>query len=158
MITLSTGVALKLMPETIVELDGYDSAGLPIVHVEFGRAVMATSGKPEQRVKLVLGETVGTLMFFDPDATAAVEVSHILRPGMDPQTEPGQLLVALYATAGQIDWTGTLGAAGASRAVALASQAFDLPNGGKMTAPARMMLAGSVPVFRAATMNCRAGM
>lgn len=143
LIALSTGVTLKLMPETIVDLDGYDAAGLPVVRVEFGRAVLATSGKPEQRVKLALGDTLGTLTFFDPDATAAVEVRHILRPGIDPQSEPSRVSVVLYATAGQIDWTGTLGAAGASRAVAPVSQPFDLPNGGKMTAPSRLVLAGS---------------
>jgi hypothetical protein len=143
MVTLSNGITIKMMPETMIDLGGNDSAGVPVVQVEYGRIVMMTAGKPDIRAKLILGNTAGMLTFFDPDATAAIEVRHMLRPGMDPQTEPARLVVALYATAGQIDWTGALGAAGEARAVAPASQLPTLPDGGKLTAPARMFLAGS---------------
>jgi hypothetical protein len=142
-ITLSAGVMIKLLPETLLELEGNDPAGIPIVRLEYGRLVMNTAGKPDVRVKLILGDTAGTLTFFDPEATAAIEVRPILVPGTDPQTGPPKTVVAVYATVGQIDWTGALGAAGAATAVAPAGQPLGAPNGGKLNAPARLLLAGS---------------
>lgn len=143
MITLTTGVSVQLMPETMIELDGYDPTGIPIVGVEYGRVVTMTAGKPDVKLKLILGDTAGTLTFFDPDAAAAIEVRHMLRTGIDPQTGPSRLLVALWATAGQIDWTGALGAAGASPSVAAGNGPLEVQNVGKLTAPSRIILAGS---------------
>ena len=142
-ITLSAGVTIHLLPETLLELEGNDPAGIPIVRLGYGRLVMMTSGKPDVRIKLILGNTAGTLTFFDPDATAAVEVRPMLVPGTDPQTGPPKALVALYATVGQIDWTGAMGAAGESPAVAPAGQPLAIQNAGKLTAPARVLLAGT---------------
>ncbi|HEX3997689.1 MAG TPA: hypothetical protein VHX65_03965 [Pirellulales bacterium] len=146
-ITLSAGVTIQLLPETMIDLSGYDADGVPVVGVNYGRLILSTPGKPDVRLKLILGDTAGTLTFFDPDATAALEMRHILVPGTDPQTGLPKLAVALYATAGQIDWTGVMGAAGAARAVAPANQPLSLPNGGKLTAPARILLAGSSADF-----------
>jgi len=142
-ITLSAGVTIRLLPETLLVLEGNDSVGIPIVRLEYGRLVLMTAGKPDVRVKLILGDTAGTLTFFDPEATAAVEVRPMLVPGTDPQTGPPKTAVALYATVAQIDWAGAKGAAGEARAVAPAGQPPSLPNGGKLTAPARMVLSGS---------------
>ena len=55
---------------------------------------MMTAGKPDVRVKLILGDTAGTLTFFDPESTAAVEVRPMLAPGVDPQTGPPKTAVA----------------------------------------------------------------
>ena len=143
MITLSAGVTIQLLPETLLELEGNDPAGIPIVRLEYGRLVMMTAGKPDVRVKLILGDTAGTLTFFDPESTAAIEVRPMLVPGVDPQTGPPKTVVAVYATVGQIDWSGALGAAGNARAVATASSPTVLPVGGKLTAPSRVLLAGA---------------
>lgn len=143
MIALSAGVTIQLLPETMLELEGNDPSGIPIVRLEYGRVVMMTAGKPDVRVKLILGDATGTLTFFDPESTAAIEVRPMLVPGVDPQTGPPKSLVAVYATVGQIDWTGAMGAAGNARAVATPGQPTVLPVGGKLTAPSRVILMGT---------------
>jgi len=127
-ITLS-GLEVTLYPETLVDLLGNDAQGIPALRINFGRVQMATPARPDMRLRLSLGRSGGTLVFIDPQATAAAEVRPYQLPGTDPEANPPRIGVALYATSGQVEWQ--------------ADGAGDLPPaaGGRLKAPGGLILA-----------------
>ena len=54
-ITLSAGVTLQLLPETLLDLQGNDAQGNPVVRIDYGRVKMMTAGKPDVRLRRQLG-------------------------------------------------------------------------------------------------------
>ena len=144
MIALSNGITVKLMPETAVDLIGSDNSGLPVFQVEYGRVVMMTAGKPDIRVKLILGNTAGVLTFFrsrcNRGRRSAAYPPSRHRPTHRTFKAAGSPL--RNRRANRLD-RGTRGEAGASTVAAPADELLGLPNGGKLTPPARLVLAGS---------------
>jgi hypothetical protein len=108
-ITLSGGVTLQLLPETLLVLQGNDAQGNPVVRIDYGRVKMLTAGKPDVRLRLNLARAGGMLTFNDAEASGAAEVRPYQLPGVDPEANPPRIGAALYVLGGQLQWQGESG-------------------------------------------------
>jgi hypothetical protein len=103
MVTLAAGITLQLVPETLIEFAGTDH-GIPVVRVDYGRMVVMTTGKADVKIKLALGDSIGTINFDDAEATVGVEVQPYDLPGTDPEKNQPQRAIALYGINGDASW------------------------------------------------------
>jgi hypothetical protein len=100
---MAAGVNLEILGPARVELLG-DSRGLPGIRVFYGRVVLTPIAGESDRLRVALGDRVGTLTFVDPDSTAALDVRRLRAPGTNPETGPSRIAADLYATSGNITW------------------------------------------------------
>jgi hypothetical protein len=103
-ITLTAGLTVQILGETLVELLPADQTGAPGLRIPYGRVVLMTAGKPDVSVWLSLGGREGIATFVDGESTLAAEVRRYLPAGADPEQERPRLGVDLYASSGKIDW------------------------------------------------------
>jgi len=103
-ITLSAGVNLQLLGGTKIELLSSDWQGVAGVKVLYGRMFIMPLAQPGTRLRLCVDDRAGMLTFTDAESIAAVEVTPLLAPGRNPETEPAPPAVDLYATSGEILW------------------------------------------------------
>ncbi|MEX2139392.1 MAG: hypothetical protein WD894_09030 [Pirellulales bacterium] len=103
-ISLTGGLTMQVLGETLVELLGTDAGGVPRLQMPYGRAVLMTAGKPNVSIQLVLGGQEGTATFLDAESTLAVEVRRFLPAGANPETEQAYVAIDLYADGGDIEW------------------------------------------------------
>lgn len=104
-VTLAAGATLQLAPETLVEFVGVER-GIPVVRVAYGRMVLMTTGKPDVKIKLVLGPASGVLNFDDAEANVGIEVRPFQLPGVDPERNKPQQAVGVYCINGDVSWLG----------------------------------------------------
>jgi len=104
-LVLSAGITLQIPPETLLQMEAADAAGIPGVRLSFGRLVVMTTGKAGTQLRLDVGGAGGTVTFVDPDATLAVEVRRWLPPGSNPEVVEPRVAADLYAASGQVQWT-----------------------------------------------------
>ena len=123
---LISSISLQVPPETVLQLDGPDSAGVLGLKLFFGRLVATTTGKNGTQLRLDFGPIKGTVTFVDSDATLAVEVHNTLPAGANPEVVDPVTTVDLYSANGQIQWTSAEGAVATLRA----SQRLALPSAG----------------------------
>jgi hypothetical protein len=107
---LSAGITLEIPPETLLQLEPADVAGVPGVKLSFGRLVVMTNAKAGTQLRLDVGGASGTVTFVDADARLAVEVRRWLPPGSNPEVIEPRVAADLYAASGQVQWTGADGA------------------------------------------------
>jgi hypothetical protein len=103
-ISLTAGLTMQVLGETLVEMIGADAAGVPQLRMPYGRAVLMTSGKPNVSIHLALGGQEGTATFLDAESTLAVEVRRFLPAGANPETEPVYVAIDLFADGGDVEW------------------------------------------------------
>ncbi len=103
-ITLSGGLTLQVLGETMVELLPSDANGVARLRMPYGRLVLMTAGKPDVAIHLLLGGQEGTAKFVDANSTLAAEVRPFLPAGANPEQEKAYVAVDLFVPSGQIDW------------------------------------------------------
>jgi hypothetical protein len=103
-LALNNGITLQGAGPGLLDFQGFDESGTPVVEIEYGRATILTVGKAGNSLRLRLGGRDVVLTFGTPQSTAAIEVMGLLTPGKDPEEGPADLAVDLYATSGQITW------------------------------------------------------
>jgi len=101
---LSTGLTLRLLGGTEIELLPGD-AQMPMgINVLFGRAVLVPLANPGSRLRVAIGERAGVITFAQAEAVAALEVTPVRSPGTDPEKVPSQLNATLVAVSGELTW------------------------------------------------------
>ena len=108
-ITLSAGLTLQVLPQTLLQLQPPDAQGVPGIKVMYGRLVALTTGKTGTRIRLTVGSASGTATFSDVDATLGLEVRRYFAAGTNPEAEDSHVLADLYAASGHFEWTPTGG-------------------------------------------------
>ncbi len=103
-IALNSGVQVTLANESALQLRAPGERGVSGLVIEYGRALLATPGKPGLQIGLQLGERNGTATFDDADSVLAVEVRRYRQPGSDPESERAHTIVELWTVNGQIAW------------------------------------------------------
>ena len=103
-ISLSSGVQLMFVGETLVKFQTPDTMDVPNVAIDYGRAVINTASRPGAQVRLHLGDQDGVARFGEADAEMAVEVRKYMPPGSDPETTPALTIVQIFATHRDIEW------------------------------------------------------
>jgi hypothetical protein len=103
-LTLTGGLTVQVLGETLVELTPPDEKGVPGLRVPFGRIVLMTDAQPNISVRLSLGGRDGVATFVDAGSTLAAEVRRFLPAGADPEKEPAYVAIDLYVPSGEIDW------------------------------------------------------
>jgi hypothetical protein len=102
--TLTGGLTVDVLGETLVELVAPDARGVPGLRVPYGRVVLLTAGDPNASVNLWLGGQEGTATFVDAGTTMAAEVRRFLPAGSNPEKEAAYVAIDLYVKSGQLDW------------------------------------------------------
>lgn len=106
---LAPGIQVTLSGPALVQLAAPLGKGTPKMEMQYGRAVIATTGRADERIALQLGEREGVATFSSADTTLAVEVSNYLPPGSDPQAAaggagPSITVTRMYVVAGRVEW------------------------------------------------------
>lgn len=102
---LSTGVQFMVVGEASLRFGAADGGQTPVLVVETGRFLIATSGRPGAGVVLNLGGQVGSLRFIDADAEAAIEVRREFIPGEDPMVTSAPTAIRIAVRRGKVGWS-----------------------------------------------------
>jgi hypothetical protein len=102
---LSTGVQFMVAGEASLRFGAADGGQTPVLVVETGRLLIATSGRPGAGVALNLGGQVGSLRFIDADAEAAIEVRREFIPGEDPMVTSAPTAIRIAVRRGKVGWS-----------------------------------------------------
>jgi hypothetical protein len=78
--------------------------GLPSLTVDYGRMVIQPEGKTPVRLHLQVGEHAGVVTLIDGVSTLAVQAVRAPVYKVDPEKEPGPLVVDFFATSGKVLW------------------------------------------------------
>lgn len=76
----------------------------PQMSIDFGRFLVESATDKGSSLHLDLGERKLSIGLLDMESVAAVEVSHFLAPGADPETARAQLVVRVYCLRGRVTW------------------------------------------------------
>lgn len=101
--TLFSGVTVELLGGSAATLEP-PADGVPGLHLEFGRAVVLSSGKPDAKLRVRVGDRAALVSFNDPDTTMALEVRPVRVEGSDPEMQEPKLIIELYAANGKLTW------------------------------------------------------
>jgi hypothetical protein len=93
----------ELVDGTMIQIGAPDPQGACELIVDFGRLILK-SDAGESRIRLKLGDLVGTLTFQGAESAVAFEAVRHAVPGKDPETEPGPLVADLYVASGTVTW------------------------------------------------------
>ena len=105
---LSTGVQFMVAGEASLRIGVAAGGQAPVLAVESGRLLVATSGRPGAEIQLNLGGQAGSLRFVDADAEAAIEVRREFVPGEDPMVVSAPTTIAIAVRRGKISWSDAL--------------------------------------------------
>jgi hypothetical protein len=108
-IALSSGVTVELLGGTEAVLQPAGIDGVLGLRVNYGRAVMRTSGKPETRLRVLAGQRDALATFVNPASSAAVEVRLLQADGVDPAKQPSGVRADLYVSEDKIVWVDDTG-------------------------------------------------
>jgi hypothetical protein len=81
--------------------------GLSGLAVDYGRMVIQPEGKTPARVRLQVGEHAGVLTLMDGVSSLAIQAVRAPIYKVDPEKEPGPLVVDFFATSGKVLWQET---------------------------------------------------
>lgn len=102
LMTLGSGITIQPEGASLVELVGWTAQNLPIVAIEYGKLLIATTGKPANSLVLQFEDRQIQVTFVDGDAALALDVHRALPPGHDPEAEPAPLTAEMYVTSGLV--------------------------------------------------------
>jgi hypothetical protein len=102
---LSTGVQFMVAGEASLRIGVAAGGQAPVLAVESGRLLVATSGRPGAEIQLNLGGQVGSLRFVDADAEAAIEVRREFVPGEDPMVVSAPTTISIAVRRGKVSWS-----------------------------------------------------
>lgn len=101
---LSPGLKVTVVGESMIQLGSAKETTETELTLESGRVLLVPMGDPNVTVNLHLGGRVATLRFADEQSVVAVELSHFLAPGEDPETEAASYVVQVYGVSGKVGW------------------------------------------------------
>jgi hypothetical protein len=109
-LALAPGIQVTLSGPALVQLAPPIAEGIPAIQMEYGRAILVTSGGDDAQVSLRLGNREGVARFNSALTTIAVEVTHYLPPGTNPEVpegspQPALAIARIYAANGPIEWS-----------------------------------------------------
>lgn len=102
---LSTGVQFMVAGEASLRIGAAAGGQAPVLAVESGRLLVATSGRPGAEIQLDLGGQAGSLRFVDADAEAAIEVRREFVPGEDPMVVSAPTTISIAVRRGKVSWS-----------------------------------------------------
>ncbi len=103
-ITLIAGVTIQPVDASRFELLGLDEAGIPAISVDYGRLVLFTAGKPQNPIRIRMGDHQALLTFVDGESTVAIDARRLWIRGKDPTAGAGPFVADLYVTSGAVTW------------------------------------------------------
>lgn len=103
-IVLTPGVQVVFAGPSAVQTRAHSPQGEPELAIEYGRALIATAGVAGARIHLDLAGHMGSVTFQEAASEMAVEVSHYLPPGANPELDSAWPVIRLYTTIGRIAW------------------------------------------------------
>jgi len=101
LIELVSGLRLRLIGGTQVQLEPADRQGVAGLTIGYGRLLLQNTGEAKTRLRLRAGDRTGLIIFDDARSAVAIEVTRHLVPGTDPQTQPASMTVSLFAASGR---------------------------------------------------------
>lgn len=110
-IPLPSGLMLEMLGGTQLQATlGADN--VPGVNIVHGRLLVYTPGGANKSLRIAAGELQGIATLASPTSVLGVEVVRTRLPGDDPVTQPGAVVVNLYAHDGEIIWQDAAAAEG----------------------------------------------
>jgi hypothetical protein len=103
-IVLTPGVQVVFAGPSSVQTRPHNAQGEPELAIEYGRALIATAGVAGARIHLDLAGRKGSVTFQEAASEMAVDVSHFLPPGVNPELESAWPVIHIYTTIGRITW------------------------------------------------------
>lgn len=103
-IVLAPGVQATFAGASSVHLTWPTSEGDPTLTMEYGRAFFSTAGVPGAKLQLTLGDRTCVVTFLDAASEIAVETRSFLPLGADPEVDPTQRVIRVFAVIGRIEW------------------------------------------------------
>jgi hypothetical protein len=97
-------VRMELIDGARVDLQPVDASGAPGIAIDFGRVLLRSEGQEKCRLRIQIGNRIGTVVFGGVDSAIAVQVGRVRSPGTDPETESLPRTAELFATGGRIGW------------------------------------------------------
>ena len=139
-LTLTGGLTVQVLGETLVELLPPDKGGMPGLRMPYGRVVLMTAGEPNVSVHLGWVDRTARATFVDAGSTLAAEVRRFLPAGADPEKEPAYVAIDLYVPSGEVDW-----------------KLSENPDVKRIPGPGRVTLGTPYPYASADALSCRRG-
>lgn len=100
---------IRLVDGTRVAFEPSNADGVPVLRIDYGRVIILPVGEKETRLALTLGnipdgQRKGELKFGDATSTLAIEVTHELAPGGNPEDQTPRLKVNMSVVTGKVQW------------------------------------------------------
>jgi hypothetical protein len=108
-IALHPGVQVTLSGPSLVRLHAPLGEGVPMMQMDYGRAVMVTAGRADAKIGLQVPHRSGVLTFSSADSVVALEVSNYLPPGTNPEavvdgSSPSMNITRMFVVSGRVEW------------------------------------------------------
>jgi hypothetical protein len=103
-ITLISDVTIQPVDASRFELLGLDESGVPMVGLNYGRLVLYTAGKPNNPIRVRLGDHQALITFIDGESILAIDARRLWIPGKDPAAAAGPPVADLFVTSGAVTW------------------------------------------------------
>jgi len=103
-ILVLTGVTVQLIGGTQLELLPTDSQGIPGLRISYGRVVARAVGEAKARLRLQVGQRIGTITLKDAESSLGIAMTSTRTPGTDPEKQAGVPVADLYAINGDFAW------------------------------------------------------
>ena len=100
--TLGGGTTIQVLAPSLLNFEGFDEFGIPVVGIEYGRLELLSVGKAGNKLHLRMENRDILVTFVDAQSTLAIEVGHFLPIGVSPEAEAPTLAIDIYATSGEI--------------------------------------------------------
>ncbi|HUS38039.1 MAG TPA: hypothetical protein VMX74_01230, partial [Pirellulales bacterium] len=89
---------------TSLEITGLDEKQVPEISLHYGRVLIRALPFPDSRLRVRIGDSVGTLVYEQADSVVGIEVRPYRSPGTDPEQVASMHAVDLYVVSGKIRW------------------------------------------------------
>ena len=129
-VALPAGVTVQFIGPTQVELLASGEGEAPMLNVAYGRLLMHTLGQAGSRLRLAIGERLGTITFTAAESGVAVHVYRPSAAGSNPEGNATPLAADLWVTRGSATWqtdAGKVVEVGTSSRIALGPAASEPP-------------------------------
>jgi hypothetical protein len=109
-LALVPGMHITLNGPAVARLGAPLEEGTPMMAIEYGQALLVTAGRADAQIGLQLGGRQGVARFDSAETKLAVDVSHYLPPGMNPEMPPPGVptsampIARIYVIQGRIEW------------------------------------------------------
>lgn len=107
-IVLAPGVQATFAGASSVHLTDPTSEGDATLTMDYGRAFFSTAGVPGARLRLTVGDRRCVVTFLDAASEIAVETRSFLPLGANPEVDPTQRVIRVFAVIGRIEWQDNL--------------------------------------------------